>query len=60
MKISPREKGETWYWLSPPRFAFLAWSDFHARSHFALSTIPEEKMGTARSLALSKIRHLKT
>ena len=29
---------------------FLAWDDFHARSRFALSTIPEEKWGTTRSL----------
>ena len=27
-----------------------AWGDFHARSRFAFSTIPEEKWGTARSL----------
>ena len=32
--------------LSP----FLAWGDFHARSRFARSTIPEEKWGTTRSL----------
>ena len=25
--------------------AFLAWGDFHARSRFAGSTIPEEKWG---------------
>ena len=30
---------------------FLAWGDFHVRSRFALSTIPEEKWGTTRSLA---------
>ena len=30
---------------------FLAWDDFHARSRFAFSTIPEEKWGTTRSLA---------
>ena len=30
---------------------FLAWGDFHARSSFARSTIPEEKRGTTRSLA---------
>ena len=29
---------------------FLAWGDFHARSHFSRSTIPEEKWGTTRSL----------
>ena len=29
---------------------FLAWGDFHARSRFAHSTIPEEKWGTVRSL----------
>ena len=29
---------------------FLAWGDFHARSRFAGSTIPEEKWGTTRSL----------
>ena len=31
---------------------FLAWVDFHARSRFARSTIPEEKWGTTRSLIL--------
>ena len=31
--------------LSPPRLAFLAWGDFHARSSFARSTIPKEKWG---------------
>ena len=36
----------------PPRLAFLAWGDFHARLRFARSTIPEEKMGTTRSLPL--------
>ena len=30
---------------------FLAWVDFHARSRFARSTIPEEKWGTTRSLS---------
>ena len=29
---------------------FLAWGDFHARSGFARSTIPEEKWRTSRSL----------
>ena len=29
---------------------FLAWGDFHARSRFAGSTIPEGKWGTTRSL----------
>ena len=29
---------------------FLAWVDFHARSRFARSAIPEEKWGTTRSL----------
>ena len=33
MKITPREES-----------AFLAWGDFHARSRFARSTIPEEKL----------------
>ena len=36
--------------LFPPRVAFSAWVDFHARSRFARSTIPEEKWGTTRSL----------
>ena len=35
---------------------FLAWGDFHARSRFARSTIPEEKWGTTRSLHLKKIQ----
>ena len=30
---------------------FLAWGDFHARSRFGPSTIPEEKWGTTRSLS---------
>ena len=29
---------------------FLAWDDFHALSRVARSTIPEEKLGTTRSL----------
>ena len=50
MKITSREKSETRWGgereLSPPRYlAFLAWGDFHARSRFARSTIPEEKWG---------------
>ena len=47
-----RERSKTWalsvvphFSLSPPRLAFLAWGDFHARSRFARSTIPEEKWG---------------
>ena len=47
VKITPREK-----FLSPCRVSpFLAWGDFHVRSRFARSTIPEEKWGTTRSLA---------
>ena len=37
--------------LSLPRLAFLAWGDFHARSRFARSTIPEGKRWTTRSLS---------
>ena len=38
--------------LSPRRVSpFLAWVDFHVRSRFARSAIPEEKWGTTRSLA---------
>ena len=48
VKITPREKRR--HALSPPRLAFLPWGDFHARSRFARSTIPEEKWGTTRSL----------
>ena len=29
---------------------FLAWGDFHARSRFARSTVPDDKWGTTRSL----------
>ena len=37
--------------LSPRRVSpFLAWGDFHERSRFARSTIPEENWGTTRSL----------
>ena len=31
--------------LSPSPLTFLAWVDFHARSRFPRSTIPEEKWG---------------
>ena len=41
-KENGTETGKQW--------AFLAWVDFHARSRFARSTIPEEKWGTTRSL----------
>ena len=45
-------------WKSPHArkgdIAFLEWGDFHARSRFARSTIPEEKWGTTRSLHLIK------
>ena len=33
---------------------FLAWGDFHARSSFAGSTIPEKKWGTTRSIDLAE------
>ena len=33
---------------------FLAWGDFHARSRFARSTIPEEKWGTTRNLLMNR------
>ena len=46
VKITPREKGETRRGeFSPPRLSFLEWGDFHTRSRFARSTIPEEKWG---------------
>ena len=49
---SPHErKGDT-----PPRLAFLAWSDFHARSRFAPSTILDEKWGIIRSLIERKLK----
>ena len=46
VKITPRVKRR----VSP----FLAWGDFHVRSRFARSTIPEEKWGTTRSLLSHK------
>ena len=39
------------------RIAFLAWGDFHARSRFARSTIPEGKWGTTPSLPILALRH---
>ena len=42
-----REKNESPRRVSP----FLAWDNFHARSRFSRSTIPEEKWGATRSLA---------
>ena len=38
--------------------SFLAWGDFHARSRFARSTIPEEKWGTTRSLSKGWVKFL--
>ena len=35
---------------------FLAWGDFHARSRFACSTIPEEKWGTTCSLLYHRLK----
>ena len=46
--VGRREKNEELHLslsICPPRLAFLAWGDFHARSRFARSTIPEEKWG---------------
>ena len=45
------ERAKREIFLSPRRVSpFLAWVDFHARSRFARSAIPEEKWGTTRSL----------
>ena len=42
-------------WKSPRRVSpFLAWGDFHARSRFPRSTLPEEKWGTTHSLVTCK------
>ena len=38
---------------------FLAWVDFHARSRFARSTIPEEKSGTTRSLKFNRVLNIR-
>ena len=55
MKITPREKRRH-FLLSTRRVSpYLAWVDFHARSRFVRSTIPEEKWGTTRSLIQSRI-----
>ena len=44
------------FFLSPRCVSpFLAWVDFHARSRFARSTIPEEKRGTTGSLGLIRL-----
>ena len=45
MKITPREK----------RRHAAGWGDFHARSRFARSTIPEKKWGTTVSLVFLRI-----
>ena len=51
-KFGKRKKKPPTHWPVAPRLVspFLAWGDFHARSRFARSTIPEEKWGTTRSL----------
>ena len=61
VKITPREKKrqaagreKNARRVSP----FLAWGDFHARSRFARSTIPEEKWGTTRSLCKGWVKFL--
>ena len=46
-----KKEGPSFFSLTAARLAFLAWGDFHARSRFARSTIPEGKGGTTRSLA---------
>ena len=38
---------------------FLAWVDFHARSRFARSTIPEKKSGTTRSLKFNRVLNIR-
>ena len=38
------------HWTSAPRLTFLAWGDFHVRSRFARSVIPEEKWGLTPGL----------
>ena len=43
-------------WKSPHVSPFLAWVDFHARSRFAPSTIPEEKWETTGSLTNNNFR----
>ena len=47
--------GKSWE-KSPHRvLPLLAWGDIHARSRFALSSIPEEKWRTTRSLARGRL-----
>ena len=50
MKITPREKRRHAAGREKNEIIFLAWGDFHARSRFARSAIPEEKSETTRSL----------
>ena len=49
VKITPHEKRQH----VVGRDFFLVWGDFHTRSRFARSTIPEEKWGTTCSLCLT-------
>ena len=54
--FGPTREGERENFLSPLRVSpFLAWGDFHARSRFARSTIPEENGGTNRSLLRASV-----
>ena len=39
-----------------PMSSFLTWGDFHARSRFVRSTIPEEKWGIACNLRQGRLR----
>ena len=53
VKITSREKRRHAAGREKNRvLPFFAWADFHAHLRFARSTLPEEKLGTTRSLRL--------
>ena len=56
LRVSRASKTRELVKITPRVSSFLAWGDFHARSRFARSTIPEEKWGTTRSLQEHSLR----
>ena len=52
---SPGDEVEIIFFSPRSVSPFLAWGDFCARSRFARSTIPENKWGTIRSLAKTRL-----
>ena len=53
--VERAKRGRAWTSPHARKMTFLAWVDFHARSRFGRSTIPDEKWGTTRSLKQANV-----